>query len=236
MNTINRVIIVVALLALMALLTAVCVLPHVILTNVGQWLVDLGHYFNSVQPAWRLVLGLLLALLLNIIILFLIFLEVRPAHRRFIRVQQVTGGMATISTDSITQQLAYQLDPIPGVLKVAPKVTAKGDKVRAIVDVEVAAGSDVPNLATELMEAVTTVLADNLGLQVYGQPEVRIKVAASPTPVVKKPQPKKEKPAPETPHQTQPETPPQLPPETPSETPPSQEWAGPPPLPTEEDR
>ncbi|MFN2285649.1 MAG: alkaline shock response membrane anchor protein AmaP [Anaerolineae bacterium] len=236
MNTINRVIIVVALLALMALLTAVCVLPHVILTNVGQWLVDLGHYFNSVQPAWRLVLGLLLALFLNIIILFLIFLEVRPAHRRFIRVQQVTGGMATISTDSITQQLAYQLDPIPGVLKVAPKVTAKGDKVRAIVDVEVAAGSDVPNLATELMEAVTTVLADNLGLQVYGQPEVRIKVAASPTPVVKKPQPKKEKPAPETPHQTQPETPPQLPPETPSETPPSQEWAGPPPLPTEEDR
>jgi hypothetical protein len=151
-------------------------------------------------------------------------------------VQQVTGGMATISTDSITQQLAYQLDPIPGVLKVAPKVTAKGDKVRAIVDVEVAAGSDVPNLATELMEAVTTVLADNLGLQVYGQPEVRIKVAASPTPVVKKPQPKKEKPAPETPHQTQPETPPQLPPEIPSETPPSQEWAGPPPLPTEEDR
>ena len=228
MSTINRVIIVVALLALMALLTAVCVLPHVILTTVGQWLVDVGLYFNSVQPVWRLVLGLLLALFLNIVILFLIFLEVRPAHRRFIRVQQVTGGMATISTDSITQQLAYQLDPIPGVLKVAPKVTAKGDKVRAVVDVEVGAGSDVPALATELMEAVTMVLADNLGLQVYGQPEVRIKVAPSPTPVVKKPQPKKEKPAPE--------IPPQIPPAIPVEVPPAQEWAGPPPLPAEEDR
>jgi hypothetical protein len=236
MSTINRVVIVVALLALMALLTAVCVLPHVILTNVGQWLVDLGRYFNSVQPAWRLVLGLLLALLLDIVILFLIFLEVRPAHRRFIRVQQVTGGMATISTDSITQQLTYQLDPIPGVLKVAPRVTAKGDKVRATVDVEVGAGSDVPDLATELMEAVKTVLADSLGLQVYGQPEVRIKVAPSPTPVVKKPQPKKEKPAPEMPRQTPPEIPPQVPAETPVEVPPPQELAGPPPLPTEEDR
>ncbi|MGC9393284.1 MAG: alkaline shock response membrane anchor protein AmaP [Anaerolineae bacterium] len=236
MNTINRVIIVVVLLAMMALLTAVCVLPHVIFINVGQWLVDLGQYFNNVQAVWRLILGLLLALFLDIVILFLIFLEVRPAHRRFIRVQQVTGGMATISTDSITQQLAYQLDPIPGVLKVAPKVTAKGDKVRAIVDVEVGAGNDVPDLANELMEAVTTVLADNLGLQVYGQPEVRIKVAPSPTPVVKKTKPKEEKPEPEMPRETPPEIPPQLPPETPSETPPAQEWAGPPPLPTEEDR
>jgi len=228
MNTFNRVVIVVALLALMALVTAICVLPHVILTNVGQWLVDLGRYFNGVQPVWRLILGLLLALFLNVIILFLIFLEVRPEHRRFIRVQQVTGGMATISTDSITQQVAYKLDPIPGVLKVSPKINAKGDKVRAVVDVEVAAGSDVPDLASRLMEAVKTVLADNLGLQVYGQPEVRIKVAASPTPVVKKPQPVKEKPAPEEPRQVLPEKP--------VEVPPPQEWAGPPPLPTEEDR
>ncbi len=223
MNTINRVVIVVALLGLMVTLTAVCVLPHIIFTNVGQWLVDLGRYFNSVQPVWRLVLGLLLALVLDIILLLLIFLEVRPGHRRFIRVQQVTGGMATISTESITQQLAYQLDPIPGVLKVTPRVNAKGDKVRAIVDVEVVAGSDVPDLATELMEAVKTVLADSLGLQVYGQPEVRIKVAPSPTPVVKKPHPAPEKPR-------------QAPPEPPVEAPPSQEWAGPPPLPTDEDR
>ncbi len=228
MSTINRVVIVVALLALMALLTAVCVLPHIILTNVGQWLVDLGRTLNNVQPVWRLVLGLLLALFLNVVILFLIFLEVRPAHRRFIRVQQVTGGMATISTDSITQQVAYKLDPIPGVLKVSPRINAKGDKVRAVVDVEVGAGSDVPDLATRLMEAVKTVLADSLGLQVYGQPEVRIKVAASPTPVVKKPQPKPEKPAPELPRQTPPELPRQVPPEIPAEVPP--------PLPVDEDR
>ncbi len=228
MSTINRVIIVVALLCLMALLTAVCIFPHVIFTTVGEWMVNLGKYFNSVQPIWRLVLGLLLSLVLDVIILFLIFLEVRPSHRRFIRVQQVTGGMATISTDSITQQVAYKLDPIPGVLKVSPKVNAKGDKVRAVVDIEAAAGSDVPDLASKLMEAVNTVLTDNLGLQVYGQPEVRIKVAASPTPVVKKPKPVEEKPAPEAPRQAPPELPRQVPPEMPVEVPP--------PLPTDGDR
>jgi hypothetical protein len=228
MSTINRVVIVVALLCLMALLTAVCVLPHVIFTSVGEWMSNLGQYFNSVQPVWRLVLGLLLSLILDVIILFLIFLEVRPTNRRFIRVQQVTGGMATISTDSITQQVTYTLDPIPGVLKVSPKVNAKGDKVRAVVDIEVAAGSDVPDLATELMEAVNTVLTDNLGLQVYGHPEVRIKVAPSPTPVVKKPKSVAEKPAPDKSRQAPPELPSQVPPEMPNEAPP--------PLPIEEDR
>ncbi len=228
MSTINRVVIVVALLCLMALFTAICILPHVIFTTVGEWMVELGRYFNSVQPMWRLVLGVLLSLILDVIILFLIFLEVRPGHRRFIRVQQVTGGMATISTDSITQQVGYKLDPIPGVLKVSPKVNAKGDKVRAVVDVEVAAGSDVPDLATQLMEAVNAVLTGSLGLQVYGQPEIRIKVASSPSPVIKKPKPVVEKPAPEEPRPVLPEKP--------VEVPPPQEWAGPPPLPTEEDR
>jgi hypothetical protein len=212
----------------MALLTAIFILPHLIFTNVGQWMMNVGRYFNTIQPAWRFVLGLLLALIVDAGILLLIFLEVRPGGRRFIRVQQVTGGMAAISTESIAQQLTYRLDPIPGVLKVAPRVAAKRDKVRAVVDVEVAAGSDVPDLATELMEVVKTVLADSLGLQVYGQPEVRIKVAASPTPVVKKPQPVKERPAPEEPRQP--------PPELPVEVPPPQEWAGPPPLPVDEER
>jgi len=236
MNTINRVVLVVALLGLMVLLTALFILPHIIFTSVGQWMVDVGRYLNSVQPAWRLVLGLLLALIVDAGILLLIFLEVRPGARRFIRVQQVTDGMATISTESISQQLAYQLDPIPGVLKVVPRVNAKGDKVRVVVDVEVSAGGDVPDLATELMETVKTVLADGLGLQVYGQPEIRIKVAPSPTPVVKKPQPKTEKPAPEEPSQAPSEMPHQVPPEMPSEAPPPQEWDGPPPLPTEEDQ
>jgi uncharacterized alkaline shock family protein YloU len=222
MNTVNRVVIVVVLLALMAALTAICVLPHVLLTNIGEWLKDAGQYFNNqVQPAWRLVGGLFLSLIVDLLILFLIFLEVRPARKRFIRVQQVTGGMAAISAESIVQQLAYKLDSFPNVIKVAPKVHAKKDKVQAIVDVDVEAGANVPALATELMEAVKTVLSGSLGLQVYGQPEVRIKVAPAPTTVMKK-----GRPAVEEPLSPQPVVPVEKP----------QEWAGPPPLPAEEDR
>ncbi|HQE93221.1 MAG TPA: hypothetical protein PLH19_10265 [Anaerolineae bacterium] len=221
MNTVNRVVLVVILLALMVALTAVFVLPHILLTQVGEWMIRAGQYFNQLQPAWRLAGGVFLALIVDLLLLFLIFLEVRPTRKRFIRVQQVTGGMATVSAESIVQQLVYRLDSLPNVIKVVPKVHAKKDKVQAIVDVEVEAGANIPNLATELMETVKTILSGNLGLQVYGQPEVRIKVAPAPATVVKKTRSTAEKPLPSQPI-------------VPAEKP--QEWGGPPPIPVEEDR
>ncbi|HOT93336.1 MAG TPA: hypothetical protein PLJ78_15960 [Anaerolineae bacterium] len=231
MNTVNRVVIVIVLLMLMAILTAVFILPHVLLINIGEWLAGAGRYFNQIQPVWRLVGGLLLSLIFDLLILFLIFLEVRKPPKRFIRVQQVTGGLAAVSAESIVQQLVYNLDPLPNVIKVTPKVHAKKDKVQAIVDVDVEAGADVPALATKLMDVVKTVLSDSLGLQVYGQPEVRIKVAPAPTPVVKKSRPVAEPPAP-----SRPVAPVEMPQEPPSLPEKPQEWAGPPPLPTGEER
>ena len=167
-------------------------------------------------PQWlRWVGGVLLALILDAILAFLIFLEVRRTRKQYIRVQQVTGGMATISTESIVQQLQHNLEPIADVVKVAPKINAKRDKVKAIVDVEVRAGTDVPGMATTLMGMVQRVLTESLGLQVYGQPEVRIKVLPGPLPPL------------EQPIIPPPEPMPAAPP-VPLEKP--EEWAGPPPL------
>lgn len=225
MNTVNRVVIVVLLLTLMALLTTVFVLPHIVLTNVGGWMVEWGKFFGGMSAQWlRLTLGLLLSFIVDALIAFLIFLEVRRTRKRFIRVQQVTGGMATISTESIVQQLQHSLDPIMDVIKVAPSVNAKRDKVQAIVDVEVGVNANVPRMATELMDVVHKVLTENLGLQVYGQPEVRIKVAAAPATGKSKPAPAIPEPAPTL-------TP--LVPPLPETKP--QEWAGPPPLPEDKD-
>ena len=190
MNILNRIVVVLTFLILIVLVTATAVIPHIILVDVGGWLVDWGNYFGRLQPGWRLAGGIAIALIFDIIVLLLLYLELRPKRKSYIRVQQVRGGMATIETDSIIQQLKYKLDPLPGVLEVAPQVNAKRDKVQATVDVEVSAGVNVPERAGELMSVVQSVLTDDLGLQVYGKPEVRIKVA-KPTgkPPVTQPEP-----------------------------------------------
>ncbi len=178
MNTFNRIVIILVLLILIVMMSAVFVLPHVVLTNVGDWLSSWGRYFDQVRPpALRWIVGILLALVFDAIALFLLYLEVRPRRKRHIRVQQVTGGMATINSDSIAQQLQYKIDPIPGVIDVDPIVNDKGDRVQASVHVEVMPGVNIPRMAGRLMEIVQEVLTEDLGLQVYGEPEVRIKVA-----------------------------------------------------------
>ena len=233
MNTINRVVIVILLLTLMVLLTTVFVLPHVVFTNVGEWMMQWGEFFSTLDPQWlRWVVGLFLALILDALIAFLIFLEVRRTRKQYIRVQQVTGGMATISIESIVQQLQYNLDPIADVIKVAPKVNSKRDKVQAVVNVEVSAGANVPSMATALMGVVQKVLIDTLGLQVYGQPEVRIKVIPGPRPSGKRPGTPTPEPSPIAPPVPL-EEPKAWTGPSPSEE--SPDWAGPPPLLSDEE-
>jgi len=179
MNTFNRIVVVLVLLALIPLLTILFITPHTILVNIGDRLMSFGYNLGGIeQPILRLAGGILLALIFDALAIFLIVLELKPKRKRYIQVQEIDGGMATISADSIVQQLEYALDPLPGIIKVNPKVSAKRDKVQAMVEVLITPGSNVPETATNLVEVVRKVLTSDLGLRVAGDPQVRIKVAA----------------------------------------------------------
>ncbi len=180
MNTANRTIIVLLLFLAMVGATVLCIFPDTILSGIGQWLIVGGEYVGGMKEWIRILGGIVLAIILDAALALLIFLEVRPQRKRFIRVQQVSGGMVTINDSSIIQQLKYRLDPLSGVIGVEPDIRAKGNKVQAVVLVEVTAGANVPELAATLVDKVQAVLISDLGLQVFGKPEVRIKVAPAP--------------------------------------------------------
>lgn len=180
MNTFNRVVIVVLLLVLIPLVSMVFVIPHVILSDAGIWLTSMGEQLWAMSPWMRLGGGILLALLFDLLAIFVIYLEVRRGRKRFIRVQEISGGMATLSIESIVQQLQYRLDPLANVVEVKSTVKAKGNKVDAAVDVTVAPGSNVPEMAARLVEVTRRALTEDLGLQVAHDPQVRMKVAALP--------------------------------------------------------
>ncbi len=182
MNAFNRIVVVVLLLILIPVMTAAFVLPHVVLPGIGDWLRQWGYFFGSgVSPWIRFIAGALLAAIFDIAAILLLVLELRPRRKRYIRVQSVAGGMATIGSESIIRQLQYALDSMPGVLKVSPNIKAKKDQVQAVIDVEVAADVSVPETAQQLMHIAQEVLTEELGLEVYGEPEVRIKVTKKPS-------------------------------------------------------
>ncbi len=206
MNIFNRVVVVILLLVLMIGVTVVLVRPQAVLVDVGDRLMTFGYSLDGFQRPWILLVGgILIALIFDALMLFLLIREIRPKRKRYIQVQEVSGGMATISTESVVQQLEYAIDPISGIIKVKPTVAAKRNKVQVNVEVTIGAKHSVPNMASDLVDVVRQVIVSDLGLQIAGSPKVQIKVA---TPDQKRPPtPKSEFPEPEKPA----ESPPPLP-------------------------
>lgn len=174
----NRAIIVVLCLALIVLLTLVLVIPHVTLMLLGEWLMGWGRYLNTVVPWLRLTVGIVFALIADLVLVLLIVLEVRPQRRRYLHVQQVAGGLAHINTDSVVKLLQHRLAALPGVAKVTPHVWAKGRRVAVRVDVGVSPEVRIPNVAAKMIEDIQRALTEELGLEIAGQPEVRVTVVS----------------------------------------------------------
>ncbi len=176
LNTVNRVFIVILCLVLMIALTTLFLIPHEVLIRLGEWMARWGHYFLSRSPWARLGIGVALALVVDVALAFVIFLEVKRKRKRYIQVQQAQGGMVNISIDSVVEELKYKLDPMEGVINVKPNIKAKGNQVQAVVDVTVTKGRNIPTIAQHLVQEVETALTQDLGLEVAGDPEVRIRV------------------------------------------------------------
>jgi hypothetical protein len=179
MNVFNRVILVLVLLGLIILVTAVLIFPNPILTNAGQFFLDWGEYFAWVdqqQLYLRLSLSVGIALIVDLILVLLIVLEIKPKRKRFVKIEQVSGGKATVSIDSIVRQLLYKLDPLPGVIKVNPVVNPKGNKIAAHLDVTVTRERAIPEIADQLISTAKLAISEDLGLMIAGEPQVRIKV------------------------------------------------------------
>ncbi|MEA3310166.1 MAG: alkaline shock response membrane anchor protein AmaP [Chloroflexota bacterium] len=177
MNTFNRIVIVILLLVLISLFSMFFVIPHSVLTNTGAWMQGLGEQLWNMNPWLRLPVGILLALLFDALAGFIIYLEVRRTEK-FITVQNVAGGEATISEKSIIQQIKSQVGTVPEVSKVAPQVKSQRGGVKTRVEVLVNAGADVPALASEMVGLIKQVVEGDLGLKLAQAPQVRIKVAA----------------------------------------------------------
>ncbi len=200
MNAFNRIVIVLLLLILIPVLSYFFIVPHVVLGELGAWATAMSQTLWQMNPVMRLAGGIAAAVVVDILFLFLIYLELRRPKKKYIHVQKITGGVATLSVDSIVQQIQYRLDPVEGVIKVKPEVTAKGQKVRVAVDVLVQAGYNLPELASRLVDEVKEVITHDLGLQPAGDPVIRMKVSAPPkgrkpvVPSLPKSEPEGEKP------------------------------------------
>ena len=183
MRVLNKIVIVLILLAVMILVPLTLIFPEqaefalryaadVIKVNL-EWLQGLS---STAQIAVRLLLALA-GMIVFLIGLLLIVLELFRTRRKTVRLKDKSGELMV---DSIAGHLTYHLDLLPDVLRVRPAVSSTGKTLKTTIHIETPPDVNVPQKSAEVKETARKVIEDQLGLQTRGEIKVIVRPIAYP--------------------------------------------------------
>ena len=184
MNAFNRVSVVILLLVAILLWTVVLVLLALgvpVLEAIGEQFISWGEFVNSLRWFVRMLLGFLFAVAVDIVLILLVVAELRRPKRQSIRVAKAAGGEVQVSVASIADGLRYEIDQLSSVLRSRSKVSAKRGGILVEIDVETAAGIDVPAQAAHIVETARRVVEDRMGLKLARSPKVNLRAVPYPS-------------------------------------------------------
>jgi uncharacterized alkaline shock family protein YloU len=168
------------LLATIIVMTVVLVVPRPTIEALQQWLWNLDASLALVSPLILLVMGVALALLVDVVCAVLIWLEFRRRRPRAIRVQNVSGGQAELAVDSLARRLERSISRLEGVTSVKSNVWGRRGGVEVELGLETSPEVDVPTKTEEVCQVTRETVEDKMGLKLR-KVRVNIKYAPYPT-------------------------------------------------------
>ena len=177
MNTFNRAVVVLFLLATIIVMTIVLVVPRPAIEVLQQWLWNLDANLSLVDPLILLVVGVALALLVNVVCAVLIWLEFRQRRPKAIRVQSVSGGKAELAVESVARRLERNISRLDGVAFIQPNVWGKRGGVEVELNLETDPEVDVPTKTEEVCQVTREAIEDKMGLKLR---KVRVNIKHAP--------------------------------------------------------
>jgi hypothetical protein len=186
MNFFNRVVVTLLLLALILIVTVGLIVPQEAIQLLRDGLDQVEQQLDLTMSARRLLISGVLALFIDGLLVFLLYLQVRRPRVRTVPVKLAKGGQAQVAVSSVVSRLKYHIDPLSGVLNVKPKVTAHRRGVEVALDVEMAADANMPTKIEEISTVARQVIEDDLGLRLKGKPQLHLRTVTGPKPMVSK--------------------------------------------------
>lgn len=178
MNTFNRVVVILLLLATIIVMTVVLAVPRPMIEVLQQWLQNLDMNLALVAEPLLLIVGVILALLVDVVCALLLWLEIRRRPRA-IRVQSISGGQAELTVDSVARRLEYNIGQLDGVISVKPNVWGRRGGVEVELDLETSPEVDVPAKTEEVCQVSKEAVEDKMGLRLR---KVRVNIKHAPYP------------------------------------------------------
>lgn len=168
MNLVNRVVVVLGLLTTMVLSAILFIATEPVLQTLILFLQQVEANLMAVTGPrifLRWVGGLILIFLVWAICAALLWLEIRRPRVKTIKVQEVSGGSAELTADSITNRLEYNIDQLADVIKVRPTINSGRKGVKVALAVETSPEIDVPGKTEEIQVLTRDIVENRMGLQ-----------------------------------------------------------------------
>lgn len=180
MTSFNRIIATLVFLVLIPVITVGLIVPREAIELVRDWINQLDDQLNpSVSVGW-LVLRVGLALAVDGLLIFLLYLQLRRPVERAVSVPRIKGGEAQIAIDSVVDRLRYHVDGLPGVLDVMPKIVPHRRGVEVTLEIEMAADVNMPTSIEEISAVARQVIEEEMGLSLKGKPKLHLRTVAFP--------------------------------------------------------
>jgi len=184
-NTFNRIVMILLILAVFLVVTIGLFVPAESLIVVRGVADNTLSTMNRVRPEFVVpfrALLILCAVFIDALLIGLLLLQVRGPAKHAIRVQRVEGGLVSVTAESLVEQLQYHIDQLADVISVKARVAPRSGGVDVEVRLETGAGANVPEKAEQVLVITRQVVEDKLGLKLAGKP--RVSIHAMPTPSV----------------------------------------------------
>jgi hypothetical protein len=172
MNVFNRVIVIVSILVWLAVAVVIMLLPvdaaDLAVYYIGQFR---QAVFGSLFYTYLMAVGGAKLLVL----LILLWLEVRRPHSRTARIKIKGGGTARLEVGSVAQSLEYRIDELAGVRKVHPRIASRGRDVAVRIDLDTSPSVNIPVLTSQIIDMAHDIIEGQLGVKIHGKVEINVK-------------------------------------------------------------
>ena len=168
MNLINRVVVVLLFLVLSITMIVVALLPGLVAGIIMTALVPING-----TPIDRPGLTLS-AVIVVIVSALIIYVETRPEPSKGVKLGQIKGGVAELSTESIASRIKHAAEAMQDIRQVTPSVLSRGNAVDVKIGLIANPGIDVSQKASEVVDAVRDLVEKDIGVKV-GKLRVNIK-------------------------------------------------------------
>lgn len=158
MNLFNRIATMFFLLVVAVVALVVALMPANVLAVLRQYLTAL-----EIAPQDQLYIAIV-GIVVVIICGLLLVLEVRRPTLSGVALSKLPEGVAEFATESIGQRLKHDLEALPEVHLVSPKVISRGNAVDVEIVVQTSPEVDIPDKTSEVYQAIRTNM-DQMGLK-----------------------------------------------------------------------